>query len=216
MGSCTAKSPPGFFFAGISVISFETGYSVVKRISSRTRNYIVLLVLMMGFWLLLSGHYDSFHITLGVISVLLVAWLDSKLLSRRFFPAGEKPPRLRIIRLHFLYFPWLLWQIIIAALQVAYAIMMPHRTMNVSLLRFRTKLPSITAKVILGNSITLTPGTLTLDIDGDEFLVHSLTDSSAEGILNGDFPDHVGSLFHGSQSKGMTTEMEVITSAGGL
>lgn len=170
---------------------------------------------MMGFWLLLSGFFDFFHISMGVVSVAIVFWLDRKLMRERFFPSSEKRPQLRLGYFHFTYFPWMVWQIIQAALQVAYVILSPGKPMNMSLVRFRTKLPSNTSQVILGNSITLTPGTLTIDIAGDEFLVHSLTDNSAAGIISSDMPDHVGRLYDPS-AKNMVIEYDIIRSADGL
>jgi multicomponent Na+:H+ antiporter subunit E len=64
-----------------------------------------------------------------------------------------------------------------------------------SLLRFKTKLPSMSAKVILGNSITLTPGTITIQIEEDEFLVHALMDASSTGIIDGSLPGEVAKLY---------------------
>ena len=66
---------------------------------------------------------------------------------------------------------------------------------NPALIKFKTKLSNISSKVILGNSITLTPGTITVDIKGDEFLVHSLMDISFSGIENDALPHKVAQLF---------------------
>lgn len=182
---------------------------------SRAKNNAVLLVLMMGFWLLLSGLYDIFHIAMGVVSVAIVFWLDRKLMRERFYPGAEKRPQLRLGYFHFTYFPWMVWQIILAALHVARVILSPPKPMNMSLVRFRTKLPTNTSRVILGNSITLTPGTLTIDLEGDEFLVHALTDKSSEGIINSDMPDHVGKLYD-PVAQNVVIECDVIRSADGL
>lgn len=176
------------------------------------KNQLVLIVLMMGFWLLLSGMYDLFHISMGVIAVAAVTWLDRKLLRERFFPPHEtEPPRLRLGTLHLFYFPWLLWQIVTAALHVAYVILFPKKNINPSVLRFKADLPTNTARVILGNSITLTPGTLTVDLGGNDYLVHSLTDNSSEGIRNGDMPSHVGELY-GLHSKEIISDVQVFKS----
>ncbi len=58
--------------------------------------------------------------------------------------------------------------------------------------RFKTGLQSDLAKVILGNSITLTPGTITMDIEGDEFYVHAVSDKAALSIIHGDMERRVG------------------------
>lgn len=166
---------------------------------------------MMGFWLLLSGHYDFFHIALGVCSIVLVLWLHHKLMAHRFYPDESE-----VQSLHFgkflLYIPWLLWQIVLSSLQVAYVILSPQMPVNISLIKFKTKLPNMTSKVILGNSITLTPGTLTIEISKDEFLVHALTDASSAGILDSNLPDHVGALYFTHPEK-VVTDVEILKSA---
>ncbi|MBO5094024.1 MAG: Na+/H+ antiporter subunit E [Lachnospiraceae bacterium] len=55
------------------------------------------------------------------------------------------------------------------------------------LVRFRTTLKTKTAKVVLANSITLTPGTITVSLEGDEFQVHCLDKTLAEGLSDGIF-----------------------------
>jgi multicomponent Na+:H+ antiporter subunit E len=119
-----------------------------------------------------------------------------------------KENALRYSRLLF-YVPWLIWQIVIASLQVAYVVLHPRIPINPSLVRFKTRLPNIAAKVILGNSITLTPGTLTLRIQDDEFLVHALTDASSTGILDGSLPYQVARLYERRPSS-VIREAEVL------
>jgi multicomponent Na+:H+ antiporter subunit E len=62
-------------------------------------------------------------------------------------------------------------------------------------IRFRTHLQNEVAKVVLGNSITLTPGTVTVDIEGDLFTVHALSDTAAESVLDGDMERRVAWVF---------------------
>jgi multicomponent Na+:H+ antiporter subunit E len=84
---------------------------------------------------------------------------------------------------------------VISSLQVAYAVLRPKMPIDPALVRFKTKLPNLESRVILGNSITLTPGTITIQIDGDEFLVHALMDVSQSGILDGSLPTQVAKLY---------------------
>jgi multicomponent Na+:H+ antiporter subunit E len=155
---------------------------------------LVLLLLLSLFWVLLSGMYDLFHFSLGIISIILVMMLNSRILGVQFYSHEKLGSSLRFHRL-FLYIPWLIWQIIVSSIQVAVIILSPKMPINPSLVRFKVKLPSTAAKVVLGNSITLTPGTLTIDIDGDEFLVHAIADSSFGLIESGKLSDSVGALF---------------------
>ncbi len=167
-------------------------------------NTIVQFFLLFGVWLLLSGHYDFTHITMGVISCILVLVLHLRIRKYFFYEEeisetsaklkGTAPARLRFLRVLF-YIPWLIWQIVVASIQVAAVVLNPKMPLDPSLLRFKTKLPGMNARVILGNSITLTPGTITVQIEDDEFLVHALMDVSYTGIVDGSLPDEVAKLY---------------------
>ena len=152
----------------------------------------------------MSGHYDFTHISMGVFSCFLVVMLHLRLRKYFFYEEeisetsaklkGVAPIRVRFLRLLF-YIPWLIWQVVIASLQVAAVVLNPKMPIDPALLVFKTKLPGTSAKVILGNSITLTPGTITIRIRGDEFLVHALMDASFTGIVDGSLPGEVAKLY---------------------
>ncbi len=166
----------------------------------------------MLFWLLLSGHYDAFHIGAGIFSASLVTLMHVRINRYLYYQreiAGVRS--LRYFRLA-LYVPWLMWQIVLASLQVAYAVLHPRMPIDPSLVRFKTKLPNISARVILGNSITLTPGTYTLRIKGDEFLVHSLMSVSHSGIVDGSLPGQVAKLY-GDRPSDVVSEVEIFRRA---
>lgn len=184
------------------------------------KNLVIQFVLLFGFWLLLSGHYDFFHISMGVFSSLLVILINFKL--RRYFFFQEEidkaeavikdyyQVRMNLFRLLF-YIPWLLWQIVIASLQVAYAVLSPKMPIDPSIILFKTKLPCTVAKVILGNSITLTPGTITVQISGDDFIVHALMDVSSSGIISGTLPEQVAKLYEKKPGQ-IVSNVEIIKS----
>ena len=170
--------------------------------------FLQFLVLF-GLWLLLSGHYDFFHISMGLLSALIVTLVHIRINRYLYFHKGiAKENTLRYTRLLY-YVPWLIWQIVIASLQVAYVVLHPKTPINPSLVRFKTRLPNIAAKVILGNSITLTPGTLTIRIREDEFLVHALTDAASTSILDGSLPTQVAKLYQRRPSS-VIREIEVL------
>ncbi|MCP5050095.1 MAG: Na+/H+ antiporter subunit E [bacterium] len=185
-------------------------------------NSVVQFVLLMAVWLLLSGHYDPTHITMGVISVSIVVWLHIPLRKYYAFEEeigetedrlkGLQPVRIRYSRLLF-YIPWLIWQIVIASLQVAVVVLNPKplKYIDPALLKFKTKLPNPSAQVILGNSITLTPGTITVQIKDEEFLVHALMDKSYGGIEDSSLPDEVGKLYD-KKTKQVVGKIEFIKS----
>jgi multicomponent Na+:H+ antiporter subunit E len=166
----------------------------------------------MAFWLIMSGHYDLMHVSFGVFSVVLVL-LIHRPIRKHLVSLGEHSPtlKLRLARLAY-YVPWLLWQIVIASLQVAYAVLHPKCPIDPALLRFKTRLGNTSSKVILGNSITLTPGTITLDIEREEFLVHSLMDISSSGIVDGTLPGEVAKLYERSPGQ-VVRDVRVIKTA---
>lgn len=157
-------------------------------------NNLIYFIILFLFWLILSGKYDILHLTYGVISVLFVILINKKLFAHKFFPKANSNIKVNLFSL-IMYIPWLFIQIIISSLQVAKVVVSPNIKPHTSILKFKVNLPNETAKVFLGNSITLTPGTLTLSIDGDEFTVHSLTDASASAIINQTLPNKIASLF---------------------
>jgi len=150
---------------------------------------------MMAFWLIMSGHYDLMHVSFGIFSVIFVLLINHSI-RRHIYTLGEQSDALKLSLVRLIYYvPWLLWQIVVASLHVAYVVLHPKCPVDPALLRFKTRLGNTSSKVILGNSITLTPGTITLDIQRDEFLVHSLMDISSTGIIDGTLPGEVAKLY---------------------
>ena len=92
------------------------------------------------------------------------------------------------------YTPWLLYQIVLANLHVVYLVLFPSK-IRPQIVRFKTTLTSDLSKVSLGNSITLTPGTITMDIDDGEFYVHALSDKVARDLLTGEMERRVARVF---------------------
>lgn len=185
-----------------------------SRKSQLVRNTAIQAALLMIFWLLLSGHYDLMHLSFGIFSVTLVTLINYPL--RRHLLSIEEHSeawKLRFLRL-LIYIPWLIWQIIISSLQVAYVVLHPKLPIDPALVRFKTRLGNTSAKVILGNSITLTPGTITLEIEKDEFLVHALMDLSSTGIIEGTLPDQVAKLYQRKPKQVVGSVVVIKTDAG--
>jgi len=153
--------------------------------------FIYTFLLMAGFWILLSGKLDAFHLALGGLSCLLVSVLSSDLL----FPKGSRLQAGVIVRF-LLYLPWLVWQIVLANIDVARLALSPdaRKAIDPRIFRFKTKLKSDTAKVAFANSITLTPGTITVKIEGDEFCVHGINAKAADA-LPGEMEERIARVF---------------------
>lgn len=141
-------------------------------------------------WVLLSGKLTPFHLSVGFASTLLLLWLDRRLDSM----ADEGSIRFHPFR-WIIYAAWLIGQILLGAIHVAMVIIRPSRHLKPRLIRVRMPQPNIFASAALANSITVTPGTLTIDVVDDVFEVHVLTDRTAEGLLSGTMPERVARLF---------------------
>ncbi|MDC0201457.1 Na+/H+ antiporter subunit E [Verrucomicrobia bacterium] len=155
---------------------------------------ILIFSLLLITWVILSGLLDEFHIGLGILSCFLVTWLSSGLLFNDRSLSFHS--RLRQAFRLFFYLSWLLWQIVLAnihVLRISFSTRVRER-IQPQLVRFRSGLKSDFEKYVLAQSITLTPGTVTLKIDDDVFLVHAISDVAAEGLM-GSMADRVRHVF---------------------
>lgn len=148
-----------------------------KEILPRSLTFSFLFFL----WLILSGQYDLFHITLGIISCLIVTWFSGDLLFADSKATGLFRHGLRMLG----YFPWLLYQIFLANLHILYIVCHPRmmELIDPRIIRFQSRLTHELPLVILANSITLTPGTITVyvSVDGD-FQVHAIDQKSGDPL----------------------------------
>ena len=142
-----------------------------------------------AFWLLMSGYFVPLQLSLGAASVALVLYIAHRmdLYDRETFPFHLKG---RV----FGYWGWLAKEIFKANIDVAKVIMAPRMPLSPRLVRVKTTQKTDLGMVIFANSITLTPGTVAVDIEGDEIIVHALNQELADGVLNGDMDARVTAL----------------------
>jgi len=138
-------------------------------------------------WIVLSGKFDLFHLLLGAVSCLIVARLSQDLL----FHERDKGLAVRISEA-FRFIPytcWLLSQIVLANFHVIALAVSPrycNQQLDPHIFTFTTRLQSDFARFVLANSITLTPGTVTIRIEGDTFHVHAIDRKSSSLGDNGE------------------------------
>lgn len=152
-------------------------------------NNLILGVVLYAIWLLWSGHYSWLLLSLGAISCLVVV-----LLVRRM---GVFEPERQNIHLFLplpLYWPWVLWEIVVANLNIAWRVLHPGLPIEPQVFKVKASQKSELGRVIYANSITLTPGTVTLDVDGDTITVHALTGKSARSLQTGEMDRRVTAL----------------------
>ena len=138
-----------------------------------------MLILFFLLWIIFNGKITTEIVIFGVIIAAVVFAFVCKFTD--YSPQKEK----RFYRrLGFLskYAVILVVEIIKANLAVIHMILTDREIMEPALVTFKTDLKSESARVLLANSITLTPGTITVSFENNEFLVHCLDKSLAEGI----------------------------------
>jgi multicomponent Na+:H+ antiporter subunit E len=118
------------------------------------------------FWVLLSASFEWIHLGLGLIFSFGAAWINS----------GHSPfvPKFRLWLRVFLYLPWLFYKILQSSLNLSKLILHPELPIAPKLISVESKLRHHAAVVLLGNSLTLTPGTITAEVDRNNLIVHSM------------------------------------------
>lgn len=137
---------------------------------------LTALTILMVSWLFWSGIYKPLLIGLGFFSCLLSLWLA----KRTGFFRHALPLR-SLLRLPSLWW-WVLKDVVNSSIEVARTVLSPSLPIQPELVEFTTSEKTDSAKVIIGNAITLSPGTVTIDIDEDRLLVHCLTTASADSL----------------------------------
>ncbi|MFT5586853.1 MAG: multicomponent Na+:H+ antiporter subunit E [Cognaticolwellia sp.] len=140
---------------------------------------LIVFVVLLSTWLLWSGVYEPLTIGLGVASCAFVAWFTARLEPE----PGTKTDLGFWFRL-LLYLPWLLREILVANLEVAKVICTPRLPISPQMLRVPCGPKTPMGQALYANSITLTPGTITLDLRGNTVLVHALCKGSSQGEMD--------------------------------
>jgi multicomponent Na+:H+ antiporter subunit E len=163
------------------------------------RRLALQFTILFAFWLILSGKLEIKYVIFGLASAAIVTFITQDLLGVAEKQAKPAPRRAAFLLKAgwklFSYFIWLLSEIIKSNLQVAYLVLHPKLPIQPGLLRFRTRLRSKVGQVILANSITLTPGTITADLHEGTYLVHALVPSAAGSLLEAKMQSRLEAIF---------------------
>ena len=163
----------------------------------------ILAAILFAFWLILSGRFDVGHIAAGLFCTCLITLLTTSWLRQ---PAVSLGGRLSVDGISwvsfFLYLPWLGAQVVLANLHVARVVLSPNLPVNPSLVKTPVNESNIYARLVLANSITLTPGTVSLDLTEKEIVVHALTSTTAASVQAGEMYRRVERIF---TSKGVVS-----------
>jgi multicomponent Na+:H+ antiporter subunit E len=154
---------------------------------------LVLFLLLLVFWQGLSWRLDPLFLAMGVISSAAITVLSTRLLEVTIGPAATHP-RVRLVAL-VPYTTWMLGRMFVSAMQVARIVLDPRVPPQPGIARFRTELVSPAARAMLANSITLVPGTMTLEMEGDEITIHAFTPDAADDLATAAMQNRVARVF---------------------
>ena len=154
--------------------------------------YVFMCFVTFGVWLLWSGHYTLEHslvLAMGVLSCAFVVYL-----SGRLDIADEEGHPIHLAWHLVLYIPWLLWAIVKANIDVAKRILRPQLPIAPRVVRVKGTQKTDLCRVIFANSITLTPGTVSVNLDEEDIVVHALTEEAADDVQSGEMDRRVTAL----------------------
>jgi multicomponent Na+:H+ antiporter subunit E len=168
---------------------------------AEVKQFMALSLVLFIFWTILSGKVDTKHLIIGLISALTITWICRPLL--------RLPSQIKAGEIHFafdlpygklfVYVLWLLKELVKANIEVALIVLNPRMPISPQIITFKKSMTNPVAHVVLANSITLTPGTITVDVQDDVYTIHALTESGALSLSpvdgEGEMPAHVGRLF---------------------
>jgi len=134
-----------------------------------------IFLAIVAFWVGNSGHYPPLMIGFLAISVAITLFLCARLniIDR------EGAPYVRLAGF-LAYYPWLFWEVVKSNWVIIKACLRADLDINPALVKVKTVCKSDLAKVTFANSITMTPGTVTVEIEGDKLLVHGLYEANTQ------------------------------------
>jgi len=153
------------------------------------RHTINLFLTLAVFWLLNSGHNSTLILLLGTASIVLVL-----IIVRKMDVVDQESLPLYFPLNIFSYYLWLIKKIIQANITVVKHIWLGKDSISPTLKKIKISQKTDVGKAIYANSITLTPGTLTIDLVGDEIIVHALLNQDVESLRAGEMDRRVSML----------------------
>jgi multicomponent Na+:H+ antiporter subunit E len=143
--------------------------------------YIITFLMTFAVWIVFSGYLDLYHLTLGAVSAGFVSFLSAKII----FPDPIKKG-LGLVWIKFLlYFPWLIYQIFLSSFHMLKIVFSPSVKSQIDphIFEFKSRVKNNTGLVTFANSITLTPGTITVKVTPTgKFTVHAIDKKTASGL----------------------------------
>jgi len=166
---------------------------------------LLQFVPLYALWLVLSEHYQPFYLISGALICGFIVFFNHEMFAD-FLPTDRNSmltmqSAFRTAFNLMKYLPWLVFQIIRDNLLVAYLVIHPKMPIDPRLLSFKTGYHRSASQVILANSITLSPGTMTILLENNHYLIHALIPSSCDNLTSGETQARVAKIFNEAPEK---------------
>jgi multicomponent Na+:H+ antiporter subunit E len=135
---------------------------------NRFKAFILMVILLLGIWLLLTAPFSMQELIVGAAIAILVALLPTG--ANRVFADVKISPRAIVFGVGYIFV--FLGELVKSNLDVAFRVLSPSLPIKPGIVRVRTRLKTPIARTLLANSITLTPGTITVDVRGEDLFIH--------------------------------------------
>lgn len=159
-----------------------------KTSKNSRKNIMIMFFLLLFFWSIIDGKLTVESILLGSSASILIIYLNKDIL---FTSSDGGPVTLRFLWHFTTLIAILIVEIVKSNINVAKIVLNPKMPIEPSFVRVPVRFKKDFNKVLYGNVVTLTPGTLTVDIVDDEYIIHALTKEAAEGLLGSELENHV-------------------------
>ncbi len=150
------------------------------------RHAISMSLTLAALWLLNSGHYTGLLLALGVVSIALVVWI-----GRKMDVVDNESQPINVTFHMPLYWLWLLKEIVLSNIDVVKRVWIGPKSIDPQVATIKISQQTDMGRVIYANSITLTPGTVTLDLQQDSVTVHALTPEGIKALEDGEMDRRV-------------------------
>ena len=138
------------------------------RTNSKIRCFVYLFLFLIAVWLCLTSTFEWQELAAGILISAVLAFF----LNESYSSLGLPPLSMKRLLSFVMYLGVLFKEIVKANIDVAFRVLHPKMPIKPGIVTIRTNLKQDIAKLVLANSITLTPGTFTVDIIGDRLLIH--------------------------------------------
>jgi multicomponent Na+:H+ antiporter subunit E len=153
------------------------------------RHIISLSLALAAFWMFNSGHYSFFMLSLGAASIAFVLYI-----AHRMDVVDHESQPVHLTLKMPAFYVWLIKEIILANISVVKHIWLGNETISPAVTTIKASQKTDMGKVIYANSITLTPGTVAVDLNGDQIMVHALLRENIEALQLGEMDRRVSKL----------------------